>query len=176
MNKKIIIPMFALALIGIVSALIIIDNGYLLDRDEMSGVTDNQIANYMTNAFQIESYKVMENKIIIKYNITYVEPTSYFNNETNTTESRYKVFTQPKPFIIDKSLWNECLNKTTTANCVNILVHNEEPFVYDDGESNRTITSTYYKAKQEQLKQYERAKGIRDNAISNDLDELFNRL
>jgi len=167
MNKKIIIPMFALVLIGIVSALIVIDGGYILDKEEMSRVSNSQIANYMTNAFQIESYKIMEDKIIIKYNITYVEP---------TTNGTYKVFTQPKPYIIQKSLWNECLNKTTTANCVNILVHNEEPFIYEDGESNRTIISTYTKAKQEQIRQYERAKEIRDNAISNDLDELFSRI
>ncbi len=164
MNKKIIIPMFAVALLSLVSALVVLDNGYLLDRSEMAGVGNSQIANYMENAFQIESYKIMENKIIIKYNITYVEPKQ---------DGTYKVFTQPKPFIIQKSLWNECLNKTTTANCVNILVHNEEPFVYDDGESNRTIVSTYAKAKQEQLRQYDRAKEIRDNAIDNDLDELF---
>ena len=167
--------MFAIILIGLVSALIVIDNGYLLNRDEMSEVTDNQIADYMINTFQIDSYKIMENKIIIKYNITYVEPSSYIN-ENNESVNGYRVFTQPKPFIIQKELWNECLNVTTTATCVDILVNREEPFIYDDGEENRTITSTYYKAKQEQLRQYERAKEIRDNAISNDLDELFDRI
>jgi len=168
MNKKIIIPMFALVLIGIVSALIVIDGGYILDKEEMAGVTDNQIANYMTNNFQLADYKIMENKIITYYNITYVEPT---NNGI------YKVFTQYKPFIIQKDLWNECLNKTTANTCVYILVNNPEPFVYvDENNESRTIKSTYAMAYDEQLKQYERTKEIRDNAISNDLDELFDMI
>jgi len=39
-----------------------------------------------------------------------------------------------------------------------------------------TIVSTYAKAYAEQFRQYERAKEIRDNAISNDLNELFNMI
>ena len=41
---------------------------------------------------------------------------------------------------------------------------------------NTTITSTYYQAKREQLKQFARAKIIRDNAIDNELDYLFENM
>jgi len=177
MKKIYMIPLFAVLLVGLVSGFILYDGGYLLDRNEMSEVTNQQIQNYMENTFGIVDHKLMENRIIVYYNITYVEPTSYFNNETNETETRYKVFTQPKPFIIEKELWNTCLNETTQQNCVNILVNNPEPFIWViDEETNLTIKSTFLQAYEEQERQYYRAKEIRDNAIDNDLDYLFEQI
>jgi|AntAceMinimDraft_4_1070372.scaffolds.fasta_scaffold05218_13 hypothetical protein len=179
MKKIYMIPLFAVLLMGIVSALIIIPGGYQLNKDEMASVSDELIANYMLNQFQIADYKLMENRIIIYYNITYVEPTFVTNTETNETETQYKVFTQLKPFIIEKDLWNQCLNITTEETCVAVLVNNPEPFYWtpEVGEDEENVTieikSTYLQAYQEQERQYYRAREIRDNAISNDLDELF---
>jgi hypothetical protein len=179
------IPLFAVILIGIVSAFIVLPNGYLLEKDEMAGINNEVIATYMVNSLNIESYKLMENKIIVYYNITYIEPTEYFNGETNETETRYKVFTQPKPFIINIALWNECINLTTEAVCVDLLVNNPTPLVYEVTEDigddepmvyNRTVVSTRYLAEQEQLRQYYRSLKIRDNAIDNELDYLFENI
>jgi len=176
MKKIYLIPFLAILLVGIGSAVFVIPGGYQLTKDEMSEVSDGDIANYMNNNFQIENYKLMENKIIVYYNITYVEPTK------NGTETQYKVFTQPKPFIIPKSLWNECINLTTAAVCVDVLVNNEEPLnvsvgLNDNNEKEyRVIYSTYYQAMKEQIAQYKRAKEIRDNSISNELDYLFGEI
>lgn len=185
MKKIYMIPLFAVILVGLVSAFIVLPNGYLLEKSEMAGVNDAVIANYMVNNLNIDSYKLMEEKIIIYYNITYIEPTEYFNNETNLSETRYKVFTQAKPFIINMALWNECLNATSAAACVDVLVNNPTPLTYEvvedigDDEpmiTNRTIVSTRYMAEQEQLRQYYRAIEIRDNAIDNELDYLFENI
>lgn len=223
--NKIYLILMAVLLVGTVSAIVATSNGYILNKNEMAGVGDNTIATYMQNTFGLADYKIMENKIITYYDITYLEPYFSVNNETKETETKYKVFTQYKPFIIQKSLWNECLNKTSQANCVDYLVNREEPFTFVENNSvirevteynnvsnereveiydefgnmtlinetyyelepyqvnktfyeitNITITSTYYLAKQEQLRQYERAKLIRDNAIDNELDDLFNSM
>ena len=214
-NKKIMLGILAMLIIlsTTVSAIIMLENGFLLEITEMASVTDQQIQNYMTNNLVLADYKLMENKIITYYNITYLEPTNYYNPENNPTEKRYRVFTQYKPFIIKKGLWNYCLNKTTPNNCINILVNNPEPFVWqtievntlwDDclqattltncenlllnnpvfaeqvnqGDTiiNKTIKSTYLQAYEEQERQYYRAKLIRDNAIQNNLEELFNTI
>jgi hypothetical protein len=181
--KKIYLMLMAILLIGGVSALIVTSDGYILNRDEMASVNDNVIASYMVNTFGLADYKIIEDKIITYYNITYLESSQGINPETNKSETQYRVFTQYKPFIIQKNLWNECTNLTTQAACIDILVNRETPFVYvtqeatnETEEVNRTITSTYYQAKQEQLRQYERAKAVRDNAINNELDYLFENI
>ena len=100
----------------------------------------------------------------------------------NRNETQYKVFTQPKPFIIDKSLWNQCLNVTTQETCIEVLVNNPEPFYWtpevEEDEENVTIEikSTYLQAYEEQERQYYRAREIRDNAIGNELDYLFENI
>jgi len=241
--NKLYITLIALLLVGGVSALIVTSNGYILNRNEMAGVGDSTIANYMTNAFGLADYKIMEDKIITYYNVTYLEPYS------SNGETKYRVFTQYKPFQIQKSLWNKCVNLTSQSACIDYLVNRETPFVHVENISyqenvtyynnvsyeeevtyynqtevinevevvdefgnitivnetsyievpynvtetyyvqepyqieetkyrteNTTITSTYYQAKQEQLNQYARAKIIRDNAIDNELDYLFENM
>ena len=179
MNKKYIM-ILGLLLITTVSAIIVTNNGYILDRSEMAEVSNQEISNYMINTLALADYKIIEDRIIIYYNITYLESESYFNNETGQTETRYRVFTQYKPFIINKELWNDCIDITTKQNCVNVLVNNDEPYTYQITENNITtnitIKSTYLQAYEEQERQYHRAKDIRDNAINNDLDELFDMI
>ena len=171
MKKIYMIPAFIVILIGIVSAFIILPNGYLLEKDEMANVNNETIATYMLNTFKIADYKIMEDKIIIYYNITYVEP------KNNGDEIQYKVFTQMKPFIIEKSLWNTCVNITTPETCIEVLVNYPEPFEYSITVNETiTITSTYFQALKEQERQYYRAVKIRDNAIDNELDYLFGRI
>lgn len=171
MKKKIIIPIFIFLIVGIVSGFIITNNGYILNKEEMANIGNDAIANYMINNFDIADYKIMENKIIIYYNITYVEP-----KKTNG-KTMYQVFTQYKPFIIEKELWNTCINLTTQANCINLLVNNPEPFIWEKNEEeNITITSTYLQAYNEQVRQYYKAIKVRDNAIDNELNYLFENI
>lgn len=175
MKKRYIISTLIaiIMVISLTSALIVIQVGYQLDKDEMASVTNTQIAQYMTNEFKMVDYKLMEDRIIIYYNITYIEPTNIGNG------TQYKVFTQPKPFIIEKTLWNECLSLTSKETCIGILVNNPEPFNYtipnnldEEYPEIIEIKSTYLQAYEEQVRQYNRAKEIRDNSISNDLDDL----
>ena len=133
--NKIYISLIAILLIGGVSALIATENGYILNRSEMAGVGDNVIANYMVNEFGLADYKIIEDKIITYYNITYLESSQGINPETNESETQYRVFTQYKPFIIQKSLWNECTNLTTEAACIDLLVNRETPFTFVENNS-----------------------------------------
>ncbi len=133
--KKIYLILMAVLLVGGVSALVVTNNGYILNKNEMAGVSDSTIANYMANTFGLADYKIVEDKIITYYNITYLERYSSFNSETNETETQYRVFTQYKPFIIQKSLWNECTNLTTEAACVDLLVNRETPFTFVENNS-----------------------------------------
>ena len=151
-------------------AFIILENGnILIEEDEFAQVTNNQIENYMENNLQITRYKVLNDKILIYYNLTYVEPTQ------NKNES-YRIFIQEKPFTINIELYNKCINKTSLSNCKSILVDNEEPFIYNEtiGEEINTITikSTYLRAYEEQMRLYKKAIGYRDKAIYNELDNL----
>lgn len=155
-------------------AFVILDNGdILLEKEEFAQVTDNQIATYMQSVFKLTRYKVMDDKIIVYYNLTYIEPTQ---NENFS----YKVFIQEKPFKIDINLYNKCMNVTTLEVCKQILVDNEELFVYNETIQNGneteintiTIKSTYLQAKEEQIRLYEKAIGYRDKAIYNELDNL----
>ena len=133
--KKIYLILMAVLLVGSVSALIVTTNGYILNRNEMAGVDDNTIANYMANTFGLADHKIMEDKIITYYNITYLEPHQGINPETNESETQYRVFTQLKPFIIQKSLWNECVDLTNEDACIDYLVNRETPFVYVENNS-----------------------------------------
>jgi len=179
MKKKLLIALVfgMILLVGTVTAIITLDNGDLvLENGELAGVTNNQIANYMENSFDLTRHKVMDDKIIVYYDITYVEP-------THDGAESFIVFTQEKPFKISIELWNECLSKTDKDSCKTILVDRDTPFVYDTGEVDdldepimRTIYSTYYQAEQEQLRQFERTKTFRDKAIENEMEELGNLL
>jgi len=174
MNKKIILTIalgFIILASASVFAIITLENGTkLLEKGELAEVTNNQIANYMENNLDMTRYRVLDTKIIVYYNITYVEPTN----------GMYRIFIQEKPFKIPIELWQECLGQASKATCKTILADREEPFEYDPGEIDeitnetmtRTIYSTYYKAYQEQMRQFERAKTFRDKAIYNEMEEL----
>jgi hypothetical protein len=110
------------------------DGSRLLGKDELKDVTNQQIATYMENNFAMTRYKVLDDKIVTYYNITYLEPThsdytyNDSNNITHTIEDTYRVFTQQKPFVIELSLWELCINKTTKENCKNYLLDREIPY------------------------------------------------
>lgn len=158
-------------------AIITLPNGdKILSDEELADVTNNQIRNYMENNLEITRHKLLDEKIIVYYNVTYLEPTHVDNS--------YKVFTQEKPFKISKELWEKCINKTTNQNCRDYLVDRETPYYLIENNSivegneityeiiNTTIKSTYLQAYEEQRRQYFRAVEFRDNAISNNLEEL----
>lgn len=176
-----------------VMAVVTMQNGNkILGDDEFANVTDDQIQTYMENNLEMTRYKLLDEKIIVYYNITYIEPThsSYTYNDseniTHTLDKPYKVFTQEKPFTISTDLWERCINKTTKQNCRDYLVDRETPYYLVENASivegnettyeitNTTIKSTYLQASEEQDRQYERAIVFRDKAISNELEELFN--
>lgn len=183
MNKKIItIAIIGILLLAGVTAIITLENGdKIIESSELSQITDNQIANYMNNSLQITRHKLLNKKIIVYYNITYLEP-MHVNNS-------YRVFTQEKPFFISIELWKKCLNKTTKSTCKNLLVDRQNPYylienitrerelengtiITEYKETNTTIKSTYLQAIEEQTKQYDRAIVFRDKAINNELSEL----
>lgn len=175
MKKLLLIGLGIFLLIGAFAFVVLPSGTILLSKQEFSSLTNNQISNYMANNLQMTRYKVMDDRIIVYYNLTYIEP---------STNGTYRVFIQEKPFKIGIDLYEYCLNVTTLQNCKNYLVDRETPFKYNitksygqDGEiiyetEEIIITSTYYKAFQEQKSQYERAKKFRDKAIYNSLEDL----
>ena len=70
MRLKILL-IILLLLTSFVSGYVIIDNGYMLTKNEMSNLSDETIANYMSNSLLIDSFELKDNKIIIYYNLTY---------------------------------------------------------------------------------------------------------
>lgn len=188
--NKIIIMLLGIFLLTGVTAIVTLSNGNkILSDDELASKTDEQIQSYMENNLEMTRYKLLDEKIIVYYNITYVEPShsSYFDNSTNETiDKPYRVFTQEKPFTISKEIWEKCTNKTTKQNCRDYLVDRETVFhlvenvsITEGNETtyeitNTTIKSVYLQAQEEQIKQYARAIKFRDKAINNDLEELVN--
>lgn len=175
MNKKYLIFMLiGVFLVTIVSAGILSDG--ILTKDEMAGLSNAQIGNYMEGNLNFVKYTEVEDNNFYYWNITYLEPTTWFNNETNQSEKAYREFTQAKPFKVSKSLYETCLTLTSNANCKGILITNEEPYnwtrIEDDETVSTIIKSTYLMAYEEQSRQYEKAKKIRDNAINNILEDL----
>lgn len=167
MRKILLFTIFGILLLAGSLAFIVQENGdILLNGTEFSEVTNQQIANHLDHNLVMTRYVKTNEKLIPYYNLTYIEPTHDENNS-------YRVFTQEKGFPISLDLWNQCLNITTIQNCKNILVDRDTPFIYHEGEEDElTIYSTYYKATQEQARQYERAKTFRDKLNYNELDQL----
>ena len=182
MNKKYVMGLFAFLMIATVSAIIVTSNGHILTTSEMSALSNQDIANYMDNSFERLNVTRAGDNLFVLYNIVYVEPIRFYNNVTNLTEDGYREFSQAKKFTISISLVKQCLNKASMANCVDILVTDEEPYVYemtvDNVARNVTIKSTYLQAYEEQGRQYQRAKEFRDDAAAADdeLDELLNMI
>ena len=165
-------------LVGVMAVTILPNGDRILEKEEFSNVLDSQIQTYMENDLQITRYKLLDEKIIVYYNITYIEQTHV--NDT------YRLFTQEKPFIISIDIWELCINKTTKQNCRNYLVDSITPYYLIQNESvvqdnitfyeitNTTIKSTWLQALEEQDKQYSRAIEFRNKTIENKLEELSN--
>lgn len=168
MKKKIfLILILGIILLGSVISIINLPNGNkLLTKQEFSQLTNNQIFNYMKNNLNMTRYEILDNKILVYYNLTYVEPTH--------RDGLYRVFSQEKPFKINIDLYEECLNLTTLQTCKIYLVDRTTPFYYITNGNNRTILSTNYLAIQEQTHQFERVKLMRDKALNNTLEDLGN--
>jgi hypothetical protein len=177
MNKRKIM-MFSFVgifLVALVSAGILSDG--MITRDEVAGLSNAQIGNYMEGKLDFVGYKVVEDNFIDYWNITYLEPAGMMiNPETNESEKYYREFTQAKPFKVSKDLYQTCLDLTSAENCKDVLRWNPEPYNWTRVENNETVTtmikSTYLQAYEEQEGQFERAKLIRDNADNNILEDL----
>ena len=163
-NKKTFIIMGAVALlvgimvmgIGQVQAIEDLGNGrYILTSAELSELTDQQIADYMINSFTITHIQVHTDKIELAYNLVYVEP-----NGIGT----YKVFNHGYQTFIPFETLNTCLELTTTANCVGILVTGVEAQTFNlPGNETITITPTYAQAYNHGVSKYNDAIALRDS-------------
>lgn len=168
--KKILLfgLIFGVLLLVGTTAFIVLPNGdIILENNELASLTNQQIANYMANNFDLVSKTLHNGKVIVMYNLTYLEP---LQDEDNS----FRVFKQHKPFIISRELLLLCLNQTTIEVCEEFLIHRETPFTYVLNETNITIESTYYQAREEQIRLYHKAIEFRDTAIENEMGGFFN--
>ena len=175
MKKKILLMLVLgtifLAGAGVIAWTVLPNGDIIIEQNELAQITNQQIANYMINQFDISRHYVADDKIIVYYNIVYLEPL-HMNGS-------YRVFTQEKPFIIKETVWDFCMNLTNDKQnvCVEYLVHKETITQYNITSGNETetleIKSTKYKAMQEQIRQYHRAVEFRDKAIYNQLEGIL---
>jgi len=157
-NKKIII-LTILMIITANNATAITDLGngeYRITQQEFADLTNQQIAQYMQNSFEIEDISIQQGGIQILYNTVMIQP---YNDGTTD----YHVFNHAFPAYITYDNLNLCIEMTTIETCVQLLVY--EPNLQEYNINNETITieSTYYQAYQFGLRQYQKTISMRDN-------------
>jgi hypothetical protein len=78
MKKKSIILILGIFLLVSVTAIITLPNGdKLIGEDELKTKTDQEIESSMENSIECESPTLLQNKIRVRCNISYLEPTLY---------------------------------------------------------------------------------------------------
>lgn len=147
MNKKIILLLGIFMLAGVMAVVILPNGDKMLGEEEFVNVADNQIQTHMENNLQMTRHKILNEKIITYYSITYIEPT-HINNS-------YRVFTQEKPFKISIDLWNFCINKTTKQNCRDYLIDRQTPYYFIKNNSIiREVTEYNNVSKEREIEVY----------------------
>jgi len=153
--------LLSLMIVGFVQvrAVEVLGNGdMVLTSTEFASLSDEQIANYMYDEFEISNIKIHEDKIEIVYNLIYVEPT-HVNNT-------YKVFNYGYQTYVSYDLLQECLSLVNMNTCVGLLVTNTEAYTYEiENNETRTIIPTYVTALNQGVRKYQQTIELR-NSIS----------
>jgi hypothetical protein len=142
MNKKLLTIILGIFLLVSATAIITLSNGdKYISAEELSQLSDQQIQNYLQNNFECGDETLLKDKMRIRCNITYIEPThsdythTDENNQTHTVIKPYRSFTQETNFYISNELREKCLNHTTENKCIGYLKTNTEPFYLIENNS-----------------------------------------
>jgi len=125
-KKSIMIILIAFTLLTSVLANTIIENiqnkpdKNIFTKDEFKKLSDNEIKDIMQNDNPLTRIDYLENKIMVYYNVTYLEPTHVNNN--------YRKFTQEFGVKITYDEWDLCMEKIgKEEDCINYLVYDLTP-------------------------------------------------
>jgi hypothetical protein len=168
MKKTIIIVFIALMLISSVFAFEDLGKGeYLLTETEFSQVSDEAIAQYMANNFNINNVKINNDKLLIYYNIIVIEPS---NEQYQVKNIDYKTILDYNDFVI-------CEINNNFDYCIDGMIFGTETYQYEENNKTLTYKSTNQQAIDFALSKYEQAIDLKQSISKKQkLNQIINTI